>query len=472
MILYIDDVLINLELFRAQMESKFEIQTVQSTKQAYSLMLQHDFKVVVTDQRMPLETGIEFIERIKDEFPDVIYIVLTAYDDTNIERQALNTGMVYRFLIKPWDPGELSMDLQNALDKYELTSRNKKLLEDLRKQNKELKVLKKKLEGENIYLKSEIKLTKNFETIITEDSHFIGILNSINQIAESDASVLITGETGTGKELIARAVHNLSQRREEAFISINCAAIPDTLLETELFGHEKGAFTGAINTKKGRFELAQDGSLFLDEIGEIPVNMQPKLLRAIEEGSIERIGGNKTIKLNIRIICATNRNLKFEIKDGNFRSDLYYRINVFHVELPPLRHRKNDVPLLTQYFIRKFNKKYKKHIQKVPNKKMMMLQSYQWPGNIRELENIIERAVIISDSDELNLELDHLFGGQNSSEGPQTEKLIDLEKKQILKILGYTSWKIGGKDGAAEVLGLNRTTLLARMKKLDIVKKA
>lgn len=351
----------------------------------------------------------------------------------------------------------------------EITGYNSQLI-DITKEylaHKKIVELKEALEEENNYLKTEIRTVKNFENIITQNNSLLGILGGIEKIGFSDAPVLISGETGTGKELIARAIHNLSDRSEHALISVNCATIPDPLFESELFGHEKGAFTGAIAQKKGKFELANNGTLFLDEIGEIPISMQPKLLRSIQESCIERIGGTKTIKLNIRIICATNRDLEKEIKKGTFRSDLFYRLNVYPINLPPLRERREDIPLLVDFFINRYNKKYKLSIKKVSKKTIAELRAYSWPGNIRELENIIERAVITSTKGDLNISY-MLPTCTNARE--KIYNLSKLEREHIINALNKTAWRIAGKGGAAELLGLPRSTLQSRMLKLNIHK--
>lgn len=263
-------------------------------------------------------------------------------------------------------------------------------------------------------------------------------------------------------------MHDVSNRSKAPFISVNCAAIPETLFESELFGHEKGAFTGAIATKKGKFELAQNGTLFLDEIGELPLNMQAKLLRAIQEKNIDRVGGTQPIELNIRIVAATNVDLELKVADKNFRSDLFYRLNVFPIILPPLRKRINDIPILLNFFLIKYNKKYHKEINVISNKAIALLKSYEWPGNIRELENIIERAVITAKDNKLNVE--YLIPGGNNDDEKASEKMEDVERNHIINILDKCSWKVSGPDGASERLGLNRTTLLSRMKKLNITK--
>jgi DNA-binding NtrC family response regulator len=467
-ILYIDDEPKNLVVFDALLCDRFNVFIANNTKEAAQILDGEEIAVVITDHRMPDETGLDFIVRIQPLYPDVVFMILSGFADFDVTIKAINSGYVYRFMQKPWLEQELIIDINNALERYKFLKQNKQLLVNLEAQNTELKKLKQLLEDENLYLKTEIKTVKNFEYIISEDEVILQILQKIEQIAASDAPVLITGETGTGKELIARAVHDVSDRSSAPFISVNCAAIPEALFESELFGHEKGAFTGAIAAKKGKFELAQNGTLFLDEIGELPLNMQVKLLRAIQEKSIERVGGSIHIKLNIRIVAATNLNLDVQVKVNKFRSDLFYRLNVFPIELPPLRKRLNDIPVLLNFFLNKYNKKYHTQIKVIPNKIIAKLKSYNWPGNIRELENIVERAVITSKNNQLNIE--YLIPVENIDEETVSEKMEDVERNHILYVLEKCSWKVSGTDSASERLGLNRTTLLSRMKKLNISK--
>ena len=268
----------------------------------------------------------------------------------------------------------------------------------------ELQELKDRLELENKYLQQEIKLEHNFEEIISKSKRFRKVLNQLEQVAATDATVLILGESGTGKELIARAVHNVSKRKDRALVKVNCAALPATLIESELFGHEKGAFTGALGRKIGRFELADGGTLFLDEIGELPLELQPKLLRVLQEGEFERLGNPETKKVNVRIIAATNRDLIEEVNKGNFREDLFYRLNVFPLEIPPLRERKEDIPLLASHFLLKYSSAFGKKVDSIGQTSINHLSNYSWPGNVRELENVIERAVITTTGNKLNLE--------------------------------------------------------------------
>lgn len=467
-ILYIDDEPHNSIVFNALLSEYFQVFIANNTKEGYQILLEEDISVVITDQRMPDETGLDFIVRVQGEFPDTVFMILSGYSDFDITIKAINSGHVYRFMQKPWQEKELLIDLNNAVERYKFLKHNKQLLLNLEEQNIELKHLKQLLEEENSYLKTEIKTVKNFDFIISEDPTMLQILEKIEQIAESDAPVLILGETGTGKELIARAVHDISNRSTGPFICVNCSAIPEPLFESELFGHEKGAFTGAIAKKKGKFELAQNGTLFLDEIGELPLSMQVKLLRAIQEKSIERVGGTQAIKLDIRIVAATNVNLEAMVNDKGFRSDLFYRLNVFPIHLPPLRKRQDDIPILVNFFLVKYNKKYHKQIKMISNKNLSLLKAYNWPGNIRELENTIERAVITAKDNQLNI--GYFLPVGNAGDPERSEKMEDVEREHIVGILENTDWKISGTNGAADRLGLNRTTLLSRMKKLNISK--
>jgi formate hydrogenlyase transcriptional activator len=309
------------------------------------------------------------------------------------------------------------------------------------------------------------------------------VLAQVELVAPAGTTVLIQGETGTGKEVIARAVHNLSPRRERTFVKINCAAIPSGLLEAELFGHERGAFTGALNQKIGRFELADRGTLFLDEVGDIPLELQPKLLRVLQEHEFERLGSNKTQRVDVRVVAATNRDLPKLVAERIFRSDLYYRLNVFPIHVPALRERKEDVPLLVRYFVQKFSRRLNKTVEYVPAEVMDSLTNYAWPGNIRELENLIERAVLLSPGKELRVPLTELKpgtlladslspfappAGPGGPAGGSIATLEDAERQHILRALRQTEWRIAGPRGAATLLGMKRTTVQARLRKLGI----
>jgi PAS domain S-box-containing protein len=332
----------------------------------------------------------------------------------------------------------------------------------------EIKKLKDQLEAERAYLQEEIKLEYNYENIIGQSDELKYVFYKVEQIAGTDTTVLILGETGTGKELIARAIHGLSLRKDRALVKVNCATLPSNLIESELFGHDKGAFTGAHFRHLGRFEVADGTTLFLDEIGELPLELQPKLLRVIQDGEFERLGGSHTIKINARIIAATNRNLEEEVNKGRFRDDLWYRLNIFPITMPSLRDHPQDIPLLVEFFIKKISKRMGKTIEFVSTNVMNALQNYHWPGNVRELENVLERAVINSSGPKLHL-VDNLKKPQENL--PTTPKMLAaIERDHIMRVLEQTRWKVSGKNGAAEILGINRSTLRARMKKLGIRK--
>jgi PAS domain S-box-containing protein len=326
---------------------------------------------------------------------------------------------------------------------------------------------KARLEAANVYLQEEIKTQHNFEEIIGTSSAIKKVFQAIEKVAATDATVLVTGETGTGKELIARATHHLSNRKDGVLVKVNCAAIPAGLIESELFGHEKGAFTGALARKIGRFELADRATIFLDEVGEIPLELQTKLLRVLQEGEFERLGSTKTLKVTVRVIAATNRDLDKEVREGRFRSDLFYRLNVFPIRLPALRDRTQDIQLLVSYFVKKFSVTMGKKVESVPAKAMEMLKQYPWPGNIRELEHVIERAVILSQGRELELG-DWMPKGQATTGAGSAATLEEVERAHIIAVLTQTNWRVSGDKGAAKILGLNPTTLEARMKKLGI----
>ena len=331
----------------------------------------------------------------------------------------------------------------------------------------EIAQLKDRLAEEKLYLQDEIRTERNFGEIIGESLAFRHVLEQVETVAPTDASVLILGETGTGKELIARAIHDLSGRRERTFVKLNCAAIPTGLLESELFGHEKGAFTGAIAQKAGRFELAHKGTLFLDEIGDIPLELQPKLLRALQEHEFERLGGTRTIKVDVRLVAATNRDLTQMIAERQFRTDLYYRLSVFPIGVPPLRERADDIPTLVRYFTQKYARQMNKRVDSIPTETMETLIRYQWPGNVRELENLIERAVILTRGATLQVPLGELRIAHDAS-SPVT--LEEAERDHIRRVLDQANWVIGGPSGAAARLGMKRTTLQSKMKKLGIAR--
>lgn len=335
----------------------------------------------------------------------------------------------------------------------------------------EIETLKNKLEKEKLYLEEEIRSEYNFEEIVGSSPVLRRALQNVQTVATTGSTVLIYGETGTGKELIARAIHNLSERRERTLVKVNCAAIPTGLLESELFGHEKGAFTGAIDRRIGRFELAHQGTIFLDEVEDIPLDLQSKLLRVLQEQEFERLGSSRTLRVDVRVVAATNADLAQMVEEKKFRSDLYYRLNVFPITVPPLRERPEDIPLLVHFFANKFAQQMRRQIESVPKETMAALVAYHWPGNIRELQNLVERAVILSRGSSLEIPLTELKQPARTANNTNGGvKLENVERDHILKVLDDAKWVIGGPTGAAARLGLNRTTLNHRMRKLGIMR--
>jgi len=424
---------------------------------------------------MPGMNGLELAQKLHESFPTVIVIILTAYDDRDIMLQAINMGSIYRYTLKPWNVDELKHIIDSAFDSYELRKRNIHLINDLLAQNKrlqqaynEISLLKERLEEENIQLKEEFFDPNDSGEIIGQSKSIQQLLKLIKQVAKSDTAILLTGETGTGKELFAKAIHTLSNRKDKLLIRVNCAAIPETLIESELFGYEKGAFTGADKLKYGKFEIANGGSLLLDEIGELPLTTQPKLLRVLQESEFERLGGNKLISTNFRLIAATNRNLEQAVEKGTFRQDLFYRINILPITIPPLRDHAEDIPLLVNHFISSLNKEEGKIINSIAKKTMDRLMEYHWPGNIRELQNVIERAHVLSTGSKLEIGDWFNVVGNKSIIDTTIVSLEENEKQHILRALEQTKWKIRGKNGTAELLQIKPTTLESRMQKLNI----
>ncbi len=346
----------------------------------------------------------------------------------------------------------------------------KKANEELLRASSDIQLLKEQLESENIFLREDVKKVNELHEIVGQSDGLRYVLYRVEQVAATDATVLILGETGTGKEVIAQAIHSQSQRRNLAMVTVNCAALPANLIESELFGREKGAFTGSHSRQMGRFEVADRGTVFLDEIGELPLELQSKLLRVIQDGEFERLGSPHTIKVNVRIIASTSRDLKDEIKQGRFREDLYYRLNVFPITIPPLRKRSDDVPLLVEHFVKKFSRRMSKEIKTIPRELVNALQDYSWPGNVRELEHVIERAVITTQGPVLRL-AERIEAGSNADLS-DSFAMADVEREHVLKVLEHTRWRIEGARGAAALLGLNPSTLRSRLHKMKISRPA
>ena len=409
----------------------------------------------------------------EDDYPKCVDIYTAAYERKEpfvMEFRVRRADGEFRWLYDTGAPrfaanGELLGYIGSAVD----ISDRKAAEEALQVAHEEVSKLKNQLEAENVYLQEEIKLAHHVNEIIGESDAIEYVLFKIEQVSQTDTTVLILGETGTGKELVARAIHNQSGRKDRPLVKLNCAALSASLIESELFGHEKGAFTGASARKIGRFELADGATIFLDEIGELPLELQSKLLRVVQEGELERLGGTRTIKVDVRILAATNRHLKQEVDKGRFREDLWYRLNVFPLTVPPLRQRKEDIPLMVEHFVRGYSRKVGKTITSISSGTLKKLKDYSWPGNVRELANVIERAVVNSQGPILHI--------ADQFEQPRPEKELDLsrtleeiEKEYIIRVLDSTGWRIGGASGAALVLGLNSSTLRTRMLKLGIQK--
>jgi PAS domain S-box-containing protein len=396
-------------------------------------------------------------------------LILTSIIDVTIRKQFeenLLTEHDRMELVVGERTAELSrLNMQLTLEIGE----RKKAESSLQSSYAEIKVLKDRLQEENIYLQQEVNRQFNFGEIIGQSNVLAHVFSQIEQVAPMNATVLLQGETGTGKGVVARAIHSRSTRKGRPLITVDCTTLPASLVESELFGRERGAFTGSDARQVGRFELADGGTIFLDEIGEMPLELQCKLLRIIQDGEFERLGSPRTIKTDVRIIAATNRNLAEEVKNGTFREDLFYRLNVFPITMPPLRQRREDIPLLVNHFVAKFNLKIGKKIESVSKDTLNSLQEYHWPGNVRELESVIERAVIISRGVSLQV-LDRFdtFHKPEDESGQEIKALVELEHDHVLQVLQKTGWRIEGKNGAAVLLGLNPSTLRARMRKYGI----
>jgi Nif-specific regulatory protein len=480
-ILVVDDEVDNLDAFRFNFKRTFQILTATGGEEALKILEEKDVAVIVTDQRMPKMSGLELLKAARPVRPDTVGIILTAYTDVDVLIEAISLGQVYRYITKPWDGKEVRGILQQALERYHLVLENRKLTEQLRQYTG--------------YLNQEIHGQFDFGQIIGDSVALHEVLAKVEQVAPTSSTVLLRGETGTGKELVAHAIHINSARESGPFVRVNCAALAPGVLESELFGHEKGAFTGAIARRPGRFELADGGTLFLDEVGDLPMEVQIKLLRTLQEREFERVGGTETIRVDVRVISATNRDLEQMIGEGKFREDLYYRLNVFPIHLPPLRERVEDIPRLVEHFAAKFGRNAGKAVRGFSAEALALLQSYTWPGNVRELENVVERAIIVARNAEVQpTDLDfgrrgaavmmpagnqtgpiptaaaNVGSGAVATGGvaaggtarPLSARLLDEEKREIMAAVDRCGGNIAQ---AARALGINRSTLYYRLRK-------
>ena len=500
-ILVVDDMPRNVQILRDRLKSEgYRVSEAGNGVEALRKIRQESPDVVLLDILMPEMDGYQVLEIMKADaaLRTIPVIVVSAVDQIESVARCLELG-AEDHLCKPFDPVILKARLGACLQRKQWRDQEKSYLRqierevrereqaqrdlsvaneelerrvaartaELRSALEEVEKLRNRLQAENTYLQQEIKGTHDFDAIVGRSPGLKGVLASIEQVARTDATVLILGETGTGKELLARALHSISGRQSRPLVKVDCTALPANLIESELFGHEKGAFTGAVARRVGRFELADGGTVFLDEVGELPLELQAKLLRVLQDGELERLGSATTIKVNVRVIAATNRDLEAAIASGGFREDLFYRLNVFPIRCPPLRERRDDMPLLIEHFVAKHGARIGKKVQEVALEVIEALRAYDWPGNIRELENVVERAVIVSPGN--RLELGDWLPRPASVPAASTVATMDQnEREHITRVLQSTGWKIRGSDGAASILGMKPTTLEARMKKLGI----
>jgi len=424
-------------------EDGYEVVAVEDGVQALNKVRAERWDVLLVDLKMPGMDGIEVLREVKKFDPDIPVIIMTAYATVDSAVTAMKEG-AYDYIVKPFNPEEIGLAIRKII-----------AFQDLLK--------------ENIYLRQELEKKYAFMDIIGKSHKMQEVLALVKTVAKSNSTILIEGESGTGKELVARAIHNSSLRSEGPFVAVSCAALPESLLESELFGHEKGAFTGAIARKKGRFELANNGTLFLDEIGDISPKTQVGLLRILEEKEFRRVGGTEVIKTDVRIISATNKDLKKLVEQEIFREDLYYRINVVSIQLPPLRERKQDIPLLVQHFLKKYCLENKKDLDGLSEEASRLLMKYDWPGNVRELENIIERAVVVAKGNIiLPDDLPLLPSSEGRLEPTSDMSLQELEREHIVRVLQSNDWNI---TKTAKKLGIDRNTLSSKIKKYRIQKR-
>ncbi|MDP3940194.1 MAG: sigma-54 dependent transcriptional regulator [Deltaproteobacteria bacterium] len=387
-ILFVDDEPDILKLIEYTLGNDYDVLTAQSGADGLEILRKRDVSLIIADQRMPQMSGAQFLDQSVALRPSAIRIILTGYTDIDSAIDAINTGKVYRYLTKPWEEADLHQNIKTAIEAYELGRDNRKL-------TSELQDLTARLMRENVELKREVVGHYTFDQIVGRSPAMQETFELLTRVIDSSTTVLITGETGTGKELIARAIHYNSPRRSKPFVAQNCGALMENLLESELFGHRKGAFTGAVEDKKGLFEVADGGTIFLDEIGDMPMPLQVRLLRVLQDGEIKRVGDATSRKVDVRVISATNRNLEAAVKSKQFREDLYYRLHVFPIHVPPLRERREDIPVLVEHFFEKYGKRDQKSVPGISPEALDLLQAYHFPGNVRELENEVQRVMAL-----------------------------------------------------------------------------
>jgi DNA-binding NtrC family response regulator len=438
-IMVVDDELIIRESLAGWLERDgYVVETIASGEEALKRLAEERFDIMLVDIKMEGMSGLDVLKAVNDDGLDTAVVMITAYGSISTAIEAMKCG-AEEYLLKPFDPEEIGVLIEKIVDQQAQTK-------------------------ENLYLREEVKARTRFESMIGQSPAMQKVFDLINDVAPMESTVLITGETGTGKGLAAKAIHTCSRRAEGPFVAVNCGAIPEHLMESELFGHQKGAFTDARETKKGRLELANGGTLFLDEIGEIGMRMQIDLLRVLEDRVFYRVGGTQPLEADFRVIAATNRDLEQAIAEGRFREDLYYRLNVIAFEMPPLSHRKEDIPLLCDHFLRRFAQETNKPIRKVTREAMDEMMLYDWPGNIRELENAIERAVVVGKGPQVMLDDLPIVCVRRSNE-PSDYSLKAVEKSHIQQVLTENDWNI---SVCAKVLGIDRSTLYSKIKRYQL----
>jgi two-component system response regulator HupR/HoxA len=467
-VLVVDDEEAIVESLALTLEDDYRVFTALSGKEGLEILEREDVALVIVDQVMPDMSGVEFLEKVVERRPRTVRMMLTGYADLSSLVRAINDGRIYRYVQKPWEPETLRVDVRRALEAHALIAENVQLAAALAEANERLR-------AENLYLRREVERRYSFDQIIGSAPSMQRVFEVMEKVAQTDATVLIRGETGTGKEIVARAIHYSGPRRGRRFVAQNCGALPDTLLESELFGHKKGAFTGAHADKKGLFEVADGGTIFLDEIGETEPGMQVRLLRVLQDGEIRPLGSSETRKVDVRVIAATNRDLRKLVSDGRFREDLYYRLRVVEIDLPPLRERRGDIPALAHHFLDVANQKMGRRVRGFTNAAMDRLVAHEWSGNVRELENEIQRAVALGgDAEMLSLDMfsEHLRGAAPAagaaaplSETRDLNRAVDdLKRRMIAEAVRTT----GSKTRAADRLGIPRQSLQKMMKRLGL----
>jgi two-component system, NtrC family, response regulator HupR/HoxA len=462
-LLLVDDETANLQKLQRTFVDQYVVHLAQSGEEALKLLQKASIDAIITDQKMPNMTGIEFLEASQKDFPNLVRIVLTGFTEVEDLIAAINTGKVHKYITKPWEPEDLRLAVRETLERMELQRENERLAA-------ELKLANERLRTENIILRQEVEKEVHPSNIIYGSSEMENILRLLKRVTGTETTVLIQGETGTGKELIARYIHIESNRSDQIFIPVNCGAIPRELVESEFFGHARGAFTGASQEKKGFFEMAHGGTIFLDEIGEAPPELQVKLLRVIQEGEIMPLGLHQPRSVDVRIIASTNRDLKAEVEAGRFRQDLYFRINVFSVTIPPLRERTKDVLPLAEFFLKQFSTKLNRRVAGFRQETCRLLEGYSWPGNVRELQNEVERLVLLAECDKaIGPEYLSDYVRQRTRAVPPDGNLKravqHLEEEMIRSTLQRFK---NNKSQTARALGISRQALIDKLKRTKL----